>query len=62
MMRMLTGWIDRRDGKCPSDLDFLGVVIWAYLEQAANIGKDVFGGFVVAEWATCIVQGFQILE
>ena len=45
-----------------SDFDLLGVVIRACIEQAANVGKILLGGFVVAESATYSVEGFQLLE
>ena len=56
------GWVDRGDGRCLFDLDLLEVVILACLEQAANVGKVVLGGFVVAESAMNFVRGFQLLE
>ena len=62
MMLMSIGWVDRREGKCLSDLDLLEVVIRACPDQAAKNGIVVLGGFVVAESAMYIVRGFQLLE
>ena len=43
MMPMSIGWVYLSDGKCLSDLDLPGLVIWACLGQAANVGKVLLG-------------------